>query len=56
MDLKEAFDKVPRTILFSTLFEAGITGKVLIVVQDFYLQIVQTSLLMVIYCVIIKLT
>ena len=36
MDLKKAFDNVPRNILFSALFDAGITGKVLRVVQDLF--------------------
>ena len=34
--LRKAFDTVPRKILFKVLFDAGITGKILRVIQDLF--------------------
>ena len=34
LDIKKAFDKVPRNLLFRKLWEAGIRGKFLRVVMD----------------------
>ena len=36
LDLRKAFDTVPRNILFRVLFDAGITGKILRVIQDLF--------------------
>ena len=36
MDLKKAFDKVPREFLFNILYRLGITGKIFRVIKDVY--------------------
>ena len=36
MDLKKAFDKVPREFLFNILYRLGITGKIFRVIKDMY--------------------
>ena len=36
LNLRKAFNTVPRDIIFLALFDAGITGKILRVIQDFF--------------------
>ena len=36
MDLVKAFDKVARVLLFKKLYEIGVRGKMLRVIQDMY--------------------
>ena len=36
LDLKKAFDTVPRSILFSVISKAGITGKIFRVIKDLF--------------------
>ena len=36
LDLRNAFDTVPRKLLFKILFDAGINGKILRVIQDLF--------------------
>ena len=39
MDLKKAFDKIPRELLFKKLYKFGIRGKIFRVIRDIYTNI-----------------